>query len=143
MKISFGSVLLLCALLSGCSSTGGPAHQECVPGEPLTSEDLCASCSCTSQGIIECTPLDEGTACTSTDCCVVNASCQACTGPDCPEVGVICQGQAALACEGEEGCSISSPLCEDGECSCQDAALPDGTACIDDPNACTTGDTCQ
>ena len=143
MKISLGSILWVGVFFASCSSVSSTINNECVPGEPVVNENVCATCVCTAQGTIECTGLDVGTSCSLDDCCVANTTCQPCTGPDCPAGDMICQGEAVLVCEGQDGCTLSTPLCEDGECSCTDVTLPDGSSCIDDPNACTAGDTCQ
>ncbi len=142
MHIRCLSFLALCIATIGCSSSTTTPTTDCVPGEPVAQTDPCSSCICTTEGSLDCTPLEVGATCISDDCCMADATCQACEGSDCPSSGLTCSGQITLPCTGSDGCTLSAPQCVNDTCECADSSLPDDTSCIADANNCTTGDSC-
>ncbi len=105
----------------------------------------CQSCSCDPTAGVSCTPLAAGMACDDGDCCSDSDVCQACdlaTDEGCGDHAMRCVG-VLIECDDENDCTDDACLCSELDvATCVSSQAVDGSACVDNPNICTTGDTC-
>src|SRR5262249_36568595 len=128
MRLTVG-ILFAIALAMGPASAGAQTcrkNPDCADGNPCTND----KCNKTTKSCVH-TPVANGTACTDSDPCTRNDTCQAgvcVAAPPAP-------GEAADQCHGPG-------TCDPGTGQCSNPSLPDGTACTD-YNLCTQTDVCQ
>jgi hypothetical protein len=133
------------SVIGGATGGGGSNYTGSYSGTlSVTPQQPCANVTCTAPDSChvstcnvmtgQCTTaaVTNGTACTSSNHCLSNTTCQSgvCTG-----TSLVCP-PAADSCHLQASCDPST-----GQCPAQ-APAPDGTAC-NDGKACTSGDACH
>lgn len=120
----------------------GPAcvtDAECDDGDPCTGFETCDAGRCVAGAAPSC---DDGNACTTGSCAVVDA-----TTWDCDSTAVVCDdGDACTVdlCDPATGCGSvpvacgAGEVCDGGDCVVVPACLPQGDACASD-DACCSG----
>ena len=105
--------------------------------------DPCMTCLCSSHGDINCVPIQEGTACSLSDCCVIAPTCEPCGAGPCPASGLQCKGITSQICDDNNPCTEDIPYCGGGACKCSEKELEDGSPCPVATDACyAEGATC-
>lgn len=108
--------------------------------------EVCADCSCDPDRGVVCIPKAPGAGCDDGDCCTNNDVCVACVAgePGCSAGGLMCGGVPSV-CDDLVDCTVDRCVCslETDQPECFYEPVPSGTACVANPNICTTGDQCR